>query len=157
MRTRIICADVRPQANTTGWYTKLLGERGGRQVDGKMEGGVWPYSITNLRGLAMSIGHKAKQRTKQARAPKLQPKKISIRSQRLTNSTRSRFMVSHTEHAIPGAFVISTRAQTVTVGARVATYAQASLPPLHGESVPVKGRQHPLSSAIVRSRDRQTG
>ena len=42
------------------------------------------YKIANLLGLAIIIGHRAKQRTKQARAPRLHPPKINNRSHLLT-------------------------------------------------------------------------
>lgn len=42
------------------------------------------YKVANLVGLAIISGHKAKQITKQARAPRLQPLKMRIRSHRLT-------------------------------------------------------------------------
>lgn len=45
---------------------------------------VRPYRITNLRGLVMRTGQRAKQRTKHARAPRLQAPNMSSRSQRLT-------------------------------------------------------------------------
>jgi len=47
-------------------------------------GKVDPYRITNFRGLVIRTGQRAKQSTKQARAPRLQAPKISKRSQRLT-------------------------------------------------------------------------
>ena len=40
--------------------------------------------MANLRGVAIIIGHNAKQSTKHARAPKLHPAKIRRRSHRLT-------------------------------------------------------------------------
>lgn len=42
------------------------------------------YRITNLRGRRDNTGNKAKQMTKQARAPRLQAPKMSKRSHRLT-------------------------------------------------------------------------
>jgi len=42
------------------------------------------YKIANLRGFAIINGHNAKQITKQARAPRLQPLKMRIRSHLLT-------------------------------------------------------------------------
>src|SRR4051794_19663872 len=51
---------------------------GGRVV------GCYTYRITNLDGLKERTGKRAKQMTKQARAPRLQAAKTSIRSHRLT-------------------------------------------------------------------------
>lgn len=42
------------------------------------------YRITSLRGLSDNTGNKAKARTKQASAPRLQAAKINMRSHRLT-------------------------------------------------------------------------
>lgn len=55
---------------------------------GQDQGNYSTYRIANLRGFAIIIGHKAKQRTKQASAPKLQPPNINNRSHLLTVGTQ---------------------------------------------------------------------
>lgn len=62
----------------------------GREPDGSGDQ-VETHRITNLRGRRDSTGNKAKQMTKQARAPRLQAPKMSKRSQRLT---RKQYYVS---------------------------------------------------------------
>ena len=51
-----------------------------------MEGGT--YSRTNLEGLVATTGNRAKQMTKHARAPRLQPAKTMMRSHLLTVDRR---------------------------------------------------------------------
>ncbi len=57
---------------------RLQGQEGGEGT------GRWTYRITNLRGRRESTGKRAKQMTKQTKAPRLQAPKMSNRSHRLT-------------------------------------------------------------------------
>ena len=50
------------------------------------------HRITSLRGLSDNTGNKAKAKTKQASAPRLQAAKINMRSQRLTVEYESALM-----------------------------------------------------------------
>jgi hypothetical protein len=62
----------------------IVAGRWGDMVVVEISGKAHSYRITNLRGLVIRTGQRAKQSTKQARAPKLQAPKINKRSQRLT-------------------------------------------------------------------------
>lgn len=63
-----------------GW----CGEAEGGMRKGEGRGGRNTYNTTNLRGLSVKTGNRAKQITKHARAPRLQAPNMRRRSHRLT-------------------------------------------------------------------------
>ena len=81
MQGRVAAAAEVSRGRTMSWGPL---DRSVNRVQGYIKE-IKTHNVANFDGLAIIIGHSAKTRTKQAKAPRLQALNISMRSHLLTN------------------------------------------------------------------------